>query len=121
MGAPPAASFNYYYPNDQSARMVWYHDHAVGITRLNAYAGLASAYIIRDLSEAALIAAGAIPSREIPLIIQDKTFKSVPDAWGQPGDLWYPSEYEPGNLGPATLPLPYPSCVPEFFGDTMLV
>ncbi len=29
----------YYYPNEQSARLVWYHDHAIGITRLNAYAG----------------------------------------------------------------------------------
>ena len=32
----------YYYPNDQGARLVWYHDHAFGITRLNAYAGIAS-------------------------------------------------------------------------------
>jgi spore coat protein A len=121
MGVPPAGSFNYYYPNDQSARMVWYHDHALGITRLNAYAGLASAYIIRDLSEAALIASGAIPSHEIPIVIQDKIFKSVADEWGSPGDLWYPSEYDPADLGPTTELLPYPSCVPEFFGDTMLV
>src|SRR5262249_52559037 len=38
----------YRYPNHQSARLFWYHDHAIGITRLNAYAGIASAYIIRD-------------------------------------------------------------------------
>jgi spore coat protein A len=120
MGAPAPATFNYYYPNDQSARLVWYHDHALGITRLNAYAGLASAYVIRDLDEAALIASGAIPSNEIPLVIQDKTFKSVADQWGQPGDLWYPSEYDPADLGPFADPLPFPSCVPEFFGDTML-
>jgi spore coat protein A, manganese oxidase len=48
----------YYYPNDQSARLVWYHDHAVGITRLNAYAGIASAYIIRDAFEEDLIQDG---------------------------------------------------------------
>ena len=36
---------DYFYPNDQSARLVWYHDHAHGITRLNAYAGIASAYL----------------------------------------------------------------------------
>src|SRR6266496_3680853 len=65
---------DYLYPNDQSARLVWYHDHALGITRLNAYAGLASAYIIRDNDELDLITAGVIPSREIPLIIQDKSF-----------------------------------------------
>ena len=67
----------YFYPNDQSARLVWYHDHALGITRLNAYAGLASAYIIRDAHEQWLINAKLIPSgpqREIPLIIQDKSF-----------------------------------------------
>ena len=38
----------YYYPNNQGARVVWYHDHACGITRINAYAGIASAYVITD-------------------------------------------------------------------------
>ena len=54
MGVPAPGTFNYYYPNDQSARLVWYHDHALGITRLNAYAGLASAYVMRDLDECLL-------------------------------------------------------------------
>ena len=44
----------YYYPNNQSARLGWYHDHAHDLTRLNAYAGIASAYIIRDSFEANL-------------------------------------------------------------------
>src|SRR5689334_10002875 len=39
---------DYFYPNNQSARMLWYHDHAFGITRLNAYAGIATAYLITD-------------------------------------------------------------------------
>ena len=121
MGVPAPGTFSYYYPNDQSARLMWYHDHAIGITRLNAYAGLASAYILRDFAEATLIASGAIPSNEIPLVIQDKVFKTVADQWGQPGDLWYPSEYDSEDLGPSALELPFPSCVPEFFGDTMLV
>ena len=42
----------YYYPNQQSARMMWYRDHE--ITRLNAYAGIATAYIIRDTFEGSL-------------------------------------------------------------------
>ena len=111
------------YPNDQRAAMLWYHDHAEGVTRLNAYAGLASAYILRDAYEMALIGSGAIPAREIPLIIQDKTFKSVPDQWGLPGDLWYPSVYEPDrwDLEEEGNPPPVPSVVPEFFGDTILV
>jgi len=121
MGAPVPGTFNYYYPNDQSARLMWYHDHAIGITRLSAYAGLASAYVLRDLAEATLIASGAIPSNEVPLVIQDKIFKTRADQWGQPGDLWYPSEYDPQDVQPGGLPLPFPSCVPEFFGDTMLV
>ena len=65
----------YYYPNDQSARLVWYHDHAIGITRLNAYAGIASAYIITDDFEAGLVSSGLLPDLVgIPLIIQDKGF-----------------------------------------------
>jgi spore coat protein A len=44
----------YYYPMDQSARFMWYHDHAWGITRLSAYAGVASALLIRDAFEIGL-------------------------------------------------------------------
>ena len=79
----------HFYPNDQSARLMWYHDHALGITRLNAYAGLASAYVLRDDSEQALIATGAIPWREIPLVIQDKIFDTD-------GSLWYPQRIRHG-------------------------
>ena len=110
-----------YYPNQQSARMMWYHDHAVGLTRLNAYAGLASACIVRDGVEDALVRLGIIPAREIPLVIQDKTFVDGTDsgyAWGQPGDLWYPYQYEDPEPGFAP---PTPSAVPEFFGDTSVV
>ena len=62
----------YRYPNNQTARLLWYDDHAIGITRLNAYAGIASAYIIRDDVENFLIKRHIIPSNEVPLIIQDK-------------------------------------------------
>jgi spore coat protein A len=104
-----------WYPNDQSARLMWYHDHAVGITRLNAYAGIASAYVLRDDAENALIASGAIPVREIPLVIQDKIFDVN-------GSLWYPSEYDTDffDLFPGD-PVPSPSTGAEFWGDTMLV
>jgi spore coat protein A len=133
----------YFYPNEQSARLVWYHDHAVGTTRLNAYAGIASAYILRDEVEDILIAARLIPSgaQEIPLIIQDKTFFDGTDPnyiWGHRGDLWYPYKYEPNSQlpsgsgrwdygpdatppGAVTGPLPIPSVVPEFFSDTAIV
>jgi spore coat protein A, manganese oxidase len=133
----------YYYPNDQSARLVWYHDHALGITRLNAYAGIASGYIIRDDVEDFLIATRLIPAsqQEIPLIIQDKTFVDGLDPkyiWGNKGDLWYPYKYEPNSQSPdetgrwdygpdadppgnVTGPLPIPAEVPEFFSDTAIV
>lgn len=136
-GAPGQA--DYYYPNQQSARMLWYHDHAVGITRLNAYSGLASAYLISDSVLASLTSGNSpiVPpiTQTIPLVLQDKSFKRFQDEWGQPGDLWYPYEYE-GNQGGVTgrwdlgdpsngfsetgLPQP-PSCVPEFFSDTPVI
>jgi spore coat protein A len=91
-----------YQPSQQSARFAWYHDHAVGITRLNAYAGLASAYLITDAKEQWLIKQGFLPNLPgyplgLPLIIQDKTFVDGTDpnyVWGEKGDLFYPYLYE---------------------------
>jgi spore coat protein A len=138
---PRNLSKDYWYPNDQSMRLMWYHDHAVGITRLNAYAGLATGYLLQDAWEQALIKIGAIPGmdRLVPLIIQDKTFigpNGNPDfGRGGVGDLWYPNKYEKAACGPSGrwdygndvfgttsfLEPPDPSCVPEFFADTPIV
>ena len=107
---------DYWYPNNQSARLVWYHDHAVGITRLNASIGLASGYIIQDAEEAILMAQLGIPAgQQIPIVFQDKIFN--PD-----GSLWYPDAYDTQffDLEPGADPLPSPSLVPEFWGDTIL-
>ena len=59
------------YKNDQEPAALWYHDHAVGNTRLNVYAGLAGLYNIRDDVEDAL----GLPSGdyEIPLVLQDRS------------------------------------------------
>jgi FtsP/CotA-like multicopper oxidase with cupredoxin domain len=102
----------YYYPNQQSSRLMFYHDHAYGMTRLNVYAGEASGYLLYDTNELAMIQAGILPDNGgglytfgIPLIIQDKTF--VPDPatlaatdplwdtanWGGLGSLWFPHVY----------------------------
>ncbi len=130
-----AGQTEYYYPNEQSARMLWYHDHAHDITRLNAYAGIATAYILRDGFEGNLRDLG-LPDfvenggREIPIVIQDKVFVgpqiSIADpTWPGPtsaGSLWYPHVYERKQWkfkGNTTVP--DPSIVPEMFGDTMLV
>ncbi len=65
------------YANDQQATLLWYHDHAMGITRFNVYTGLAGLYIIRDAEEAALhLPAGPY---EIPLLIQDRNLETAPD------------------------------------------
>lgn len=146
----PPGSMSHYYPIQQSARLVWYHDHAMGITRLNAYAGIASAFIITDSFESGLVSSGLLPSLVgTPLVLQDKSF--VPNnirrqdptwQWGGPGSLWYPHDYEANILaggvpnpkgrwdwGPTytppaqgTQPLPTPaSIVPEAFFDTILI
>jgi spore coat protein A len=91
----PGQQASYAYPNAQLPATLWYHDHALGITRLNVYMGLAGFYLLRDGTEAAL----GLPSGEyeIPLAIQDRTFR--PD-----GSLEYPAEWQE-----------------HFFGDTILV
>jgi FtsP/CotA-like multicopper oxidase with cupredoxin domain len=104
MADPGPGSQTFYFPNNQSARMEWFHDHSVGATRINVYAGIVSAYLLRDATERALITAGTLPADEIPLIYEDKTFvpkdiasqdaKWNQDAWGKYGDLWMPHVYE---------------------------
>jgi spore coat protein A, manganese oxidase len=132
---------DYYYPNDQSLRMMWYHDHAWGITRTNAYAGLATGYVLLDGTAFQVDAGGGFNSfgvpivagrRYIPLVIQDKVFigpNFVDPTWpitnSGLGDLWYAHTYDPKlyklNLrGKNKATLPPVSCVPEFFADTML-
>jgi len=71
---PGDGAQTYYYTNDQSARLMFYHDHSYGITRLNVYAGEAAAYMIQDPTEIDLTTRGVIPADQIPLVIQDKAF-----------------------------------------------
>ncbi len=104
MEDPGPGATTLYFPNDMSARFMFYQDRTSGLTRLNSYAGLEAGYVVTDAAEAALVSSGTIPADQIPLIIEDKTF--VPDNiaqqdakwdtahWGQPGDLWFPHVYE---------------------------
>ena len=48
---PGAGQLTFYYTNQQSARLLFYHDHAFGITRLNVYAGEAAGYLLTDQVE----------------------------------------------------------------------
>jgi spore coat protein A, manganese oxidase len=96
----------YRYDNCERACTLWYHDHALGITRLNVYAGLAGFFLIRDQRERIL----NLPSGkyEIPLMLQDKTFN-------KDGSLYYPKQPE------KPVPTLETSIIPEFIGDTILV
>jgi spore coat protein A len=97
----PGKSAICYYPNRQDACALWYHDHAMGINRLNIYAGLMGLYILRDDAEDAL----GLPSgdREIPLVICDRAFT-------RDGQLSY--EVSPDPAAP---------WVPESYGNVKLV
>jgi spore coat protein A len=137
-GVPTAPNeAEYYYPNNQGARVLWYHDHTFGNTRINAYAGIASAYVITDEYEASLVQdhnlPGPLDPRTVYLVFQDKIFvgsyvQAKDAGWfnvvedSQTGDLWYAHEYDPvkWELTPGKTP-PAVSCIPEFFGDTILV
>ena len=110
---PGNGSVNLVFPNDMSARFTFIQDRTSGMTRLNAYAGLESAYMITDPVEQGLISSGVIPAAQIPLIIEDKTFVPANVAqqdalwdttnWGTTGDLWFPHVYEPNqNPGQAS-------------------
>lgn len=103
---PRGESATYYYPNNQEATTLWYHDHAMGITRLNVAAGLAGFYLLRDDAESSLnLPSGA---QEVPLVIQDRLFNTS-------GEIVYPrSEFE----GSLEHPGPW---IPEYFGDTVMV
>ena len=96
---PANGEMTLHYPNQQSGRLMFYHDHAYGLTRLNVYGGVAAGYLLTDDTERALTP--NVP--DLPLVIQDKTFVPTDIAtqdskwsttWGQPGDLWYPHIYE---------------------------
>jgi spore coat protein A, manganese oxidase len=123
---------DYFYPNNQSPRFMWYHDHAIGITRTNAYSGVATGYLVTDLGVNPTPELG-LPIPGVVMVFQDKIFWDGP-AGKDPtyatyalgavaGDLWYPYLYESNRwkLGKSKLAPPIPSCIPEFFGDTMLV
>ena len=93
----PGEDHVYRYAEDQQAGTIWYHDHALGLTRLNVYAGLAGFHLLRDDEAEDGLPAGPF---EIPIAIQDKRF--LVD--GDRNELFYPAPWEP-----------------EFFGDVAVI
>ena len=97
----------YYYPNTQQPTTLWYHDHALGLTRLNVMSGLAGFYLIREPTGSDKVAA-LLPTGkyEMPLVIQDRTFNTD-------GSLNYPSV----GSDPDT----HPYWVNTFLGNAIMV
>ena len=96
----PGKSATYRYPNRQEAALLWYHDHAMGINRLNICAGMAGLFVIRDSFEDSL----NLPKGEfeVPLVLMDRMFRAD-------GQIYYPvgqfrgSPWVPEYMGNATL------------------
>ena len=108
-GFGPGETQTVYYPNqvtDQPASLLWFHDHGLGATRLNVFAGLAAGYILRDDYDTGGAGnANGLPfgAYEVPLVIQDRMFNAD-------GTFLYPTSLIPGV-----------TWIGEYFGDVMLV
>jgi len=95
----PTQSVTYDYAPQEKSATLWYHDHALGNTRLNVMMGLAGGFIVRDAQERAWIAAGQLPdpAHEAPLVLQDRRLTAT-------GRIAYDRTFDD-----------------TFFGDVMLV
>jgi FtsP/CotA-like multicopper oxidase with cupredoxin domain len=114
-----ANSIVYRYPNSQPATALWFHDHALGITRINVFSGLSTFYLVRDEFDTGKgnnpLKLPAAPF-EIELMIQDRQFDTngqLRFADGADADVDL-------NGGPSN-PSAHPFWIPEFFGDAMVV
>jgi len=124
--APGTATFDY--SNDQPATTMWVHDHTLGLTRANVYAGLAAFYLLRGGAIDDTVSK-LLPQNDIPILIQDRSFNAD-------GSLFFPGDraffegvskdelqvpFIPGTTlsgEPSDIP---PLWNPEFFGNTMMV
>ena len=110
-GAPPNGAL-YRYPNTQEASPAWFHDHTLGATRLNVYAGLAGGYVITDA--AAGLPANLPGTAEItPLVLQDRMFDTS-------GELYFTAGVDAAGVLWALNP-EHPYWNPEFVGDVVVV
>jgi FtsP/CotA-like multicopper oxidase with cupredoxin domain len=117
---PAFVSNVYTYPNRQDATTLWYHDHTLGLTRQNVYAGLAGFYLVRDDTDTGADANGMnLPggAYEAELLVADRQF----DVYGQ---LYFPAGLAGSgaglNGGPPN-PDHHPYWIPELFGDVVTV
>jgi len=122
---PRFVSNEYEYDNSQPAGTLWYHDHALGLTRLNVYTGLAGFYIVRDEHDSGNYSNDlGLPANqyELAYCVQDRMFEDN-------GELYYPAYSYDNAWGDfidteVAQKLPDqdgPSALAEFFGDHILV
>jgi FtsP/CotA-like multicopper oxidase with cupredoxin domain len=113
---PGFVTNKYAYPNTQEPTTLWFHDHTLGTTRLNVYAGLAAFYLIRGNGDDGIPGMGKLPAgrQEVELVLQDRQFDTN-------GQLLFPDGYPSGLDGPLQNPKLHPYWMPEFFGDVITV
>jgi len=125
---PGGFTTKFRYDNDVPAGNLWYHDHALGITRLNVYAGMAGFYFVRDNYDTGEFGNPLyLPAwpYEKAYAIQDRMFRAT-------GELFYPAfpgepfydDFITGEgavLPPGLFPGGGPTALAEFFGDHMVV
>lgn len=94
----PTEAATYDYAPQPRAATLWYHDHALGNTRLNVYMGLAGAFIVRDPSELQMIASQQLPdpAYEMPLVLQDRRLTAT-------GKLAYSTRFNDTFMGDVML------------------
>lgn len=106
------------YPNAQEAATIWFHDHALGATRTNVYAGIAAFWFIRDQFDTGTVGTGLnLPAgpQEIEIAFQDRQFDTT-------GQWFFPDGHPDSGLnGPPGNPTIHPFWIPEFFGDVIVV
>jgi len=124
---PTGNSMIYNYPMVQRAATIWYHDHALGKTRINVAAGPAGFFIVEDpanepagLPKGDCSTAGVLAGNchDIPIVFQDRSFNAdgsinFPNFLGQAVAL--------NPLAPGDVPTVHPQWLPEYFGDTSVV
>ncbi len=106
----------YTYPNTQPATTLWFHDHVLGETRLNVFAGLAGFYFVKGEPESSVTPALPKNDFDIELAIADRQFDTN-------GQLFFPdgNPLTAGLNGPPGNPDINTYAIPEFFGDVILV
>ncbi len=83
------------YPNAQQATTLWYHDHAMAVTRFNVHVGLTGMYLVRDLEEDDLDLPRGDP--EVPLVLTDRNLDTDPATGALTGQLLFKVPYLPNG------------------------